>query len=91
MECWNLQVTPYVAQNHERRGGSVIDERTTRHQGYRVSQIRRKRVEECFGWLKIIVLLRKVRHRGILKVDWVFSFACAPHNLIRIRNQRVAV
>src|SRR5712691_4176800 len=51
-ECRNLQVTPHVAQNHERRGGSAIDERTTRHQGYRISQIKRKRIEECFGWLK---------------------------------------
>jgi transposase len=62
-ECRNLQVTPHVAQNHERRGGSAIDERTTRHQGYRISQIKRKRIEECFGWLKTIALLRKVRHR----------------------------
>jgi hypothetical protein len=71
-----LQVTPHVAQNHERRGGSAIDERTTQHAGYRISQIKRKRIEECFGWLKTIALLRKVRHRGIFKVDWVFRFAC---------------
>ena len=85
-ECRNLQVTPHVAQNHERRGGSAIDERTTRHKGYRISQIKRKRIEECFGWLKTIALLRKVRHRGIFKVDWVFSFACAAYNLVRMRN-----
>src|SRR5438128_1486359 len=91
-ECRNLQVTPHVAQNHERRGGSAIDERTTRHQAYRISQIKRKRIEECFGWLKTIALLRKVRHRGIFKVDWVFSFACAAYNLVRMRNlSRVAV
>ena len=91
VECRNLQVTPHVAQNHERRGGSAIDERTTRHQGYRISQIKRKRVEECFGWLKTIALLRKVRHRGIVKVDWVFSFACAAYNLVRMRNLSRAV
>src|SRR5271154_3712157 len=85
-ECRNLQVTPHVAQNHERRGGSAIDERTTQHEGYRISQIKRKRIEECFGWLKTIALLRKVRHRGIFKVDWVFSFACAAYNLVRMRN-----
>jgi hypothetical protein len=45
-----------------------MDERTTRHEGYRISQIKRKRIEECFGWLKTIALLRKLRHRGIFKV-----------------------
>jgi transposase len=82
----NLRVTPHLAQNHERRGGSAIDERTTRHQGYRISQIKRMRIEECFGWLKTIVLLRKVRYRGIFKVGWVFSFAYAAYNLLRMRN-----
>ena len=46
----------------------------------------RKRIEECFGWLKTIALLRKVRHRGLFKVDWVFTFACAVYNLVRLRN-----
>src|SRR5713226_692529 len=91
-ECRNLQVTPHVAQNHERRGGSAIDERTTQHEGYCISQIKRKRIEECFGWLKTIALLRKVRHRGIFKVDWVFRFACAAYNLVRMRNlSKVAI
>jgi IS5 family transposase len=60
--------------------------RTTRHEGYRISQRKRKRIEECFGWLKTIALLRKVRHRGLDKVDWVFAFACAAYNLVRLRN-----
>ena len=85
-ECRHLGVTPHVAQNERRRGGSAIDERTTRHQSYRLSQVKRKRIEECFGWLKTVALLRKVRHRGIFKVDWVFAFACAAYNLVRIRN-----
>ncbi|HEX6822368.1 MAG TPA: IS5 family transposase, partial [Candidatus Sulfotelmatobacter sp.] len=76
-ECRNLRMTPHVAQNLGRRGGSAIDSRTTRQVGYRVSQKKRKRIEECFGWLKTIALLRKVRHRGTLKVDWMFTFACA--------------
>jgi IS5 family transposase len=75
-----------VAQNDRRRGGSAIDARTTRHEGYRISQVKRKRIEECFGWLKTIALLRKLRHRGIFKVDWVFAFACAAYNLVRMRN-----
>jgi transposase len=85
-ECRHMQVTPHVAQNDGRRGGSALDQRTTRHAGYRISQKRRKRIEECFGWLKTIALLRKVRHRGLFKVDWVFTFACAAYNLVRLRN-----
>ena len=85
-ECRHLQVTPHVAQNDGRCGGSAIDQRTTRHAGYRISQKKRKRIEECFGWLKTIALLRKVRHRGLFKVDWVFTFACAAYNLVRLRN-----
>jgi hypothetical protein len=90
-ECRNLQVTPHVAQNHARPGGSAIDARTTRHAGYKISQRKRKRIEECFGWLKTIALLRKVRHRGVCKVDWIFTFACAAYNLARMRNLAVAV
>ena len=85
-ECRHLQVTPHVAQNDGRGGGSAIDLRTTRHAGYRISQWKRKRIEECFGWLKTIALLRKVRHRGLCKVDWVFTFACAAYNSVRLRN-----
>ena len=90
-ECRNLGVTPHVAQNDQRRGGSAIDERTTRHPGYGLSQIKRKRIEECFGWLKTIALLRKVRHRGVCKVDWIFTFACAAYNLVRMRNLAAVV
>jgi transposase len=85
-ECRNMQVTPHVAQNLRRRGGSAIDHRTTRHAGYAISQKKRKRIEECFGWLKTIALLRKVRHRGTLLVDSLFTFACAAYNLVRMRN-----
>src|SRR5579885_839767 len=85
-ECRNLRVTPHVAQNHARSGGSAIDGRTTRHAGYAVSQRKRKRIEECFGWLKTIALMRKVRHRGVCRVDWIFTFACAAYNLVRLRK-----
>jgi transposase len=90
-ECRNLQVTPHVAQNHARAGGSAIDARTTRHAGYRISQRKRKRIEECFGWLKTVAGLRKVRHRGVCKVDWIFTFACAAYNLVRMRNLAATV
>jgi transposase len=85
-ECRNLRVTPHVAQNHARPGGSAIDGRTTRHAGYALSQRKRKRIEECFGWLKTIALMRKVRHRGVCKVHWIFTLACAAYNLVRMRN-----
>jgi transposase len=85
-ECRNMKVTPHVAQNTKRSGGSAIDGRTARHEGYAVSQKKRKRVEECFGWLKTIALMRKVRHRGIEKVGWVFTFAAAAYNLVRMRK-----
>jgi IS5 family transposase len=90
-ECRNLHVTPHVAQNDKRPGGSAIDGRTTRHPGYAISQKKRKRIEECFGWLKTVALLRKLRHRGVCKVDWVFTFACAAYNLVRLRNLGAAV
>jgi transposase len=90
-ECRNLEVTPHVAQNHARPGGSAIDARTTRHAGYAVSQRKRKRIEECFGWLKTIALMRKVRHRGVCLVNWIFTFACAAYNLVRMRNLAAAV
>jgi transposase len=80
-----LGVTPHVAQNTTNRA-SAIDGRTTRHAGYAVSQQRRKRVEEIFGWLKTVGLMRKTRHRGTRRVDWMFTFALAAYNLVRIRN-----
>jgi len=80
------RVTPHVAQNDKRRGGSAIDQRTTRHPGYAVSQRKRKRVEEIFGWLKTVGLMRKTRHRGVELVGWIFKFATAAYNLVRIRN-----
>jgi transposase len=85
-ECRNMNATPHVAQNINRSGGSAIDARTTRHAGYAISQRKRKRIEESFGWLKTIALMRKVRHRGIHKVGWVFTFAAAAYNLVRMRT-----
>ena len=62
-----MNVTPHVAQNEKRPGGSAIDGRTTRHAGYKVSQRKRKRIEEVFGWLKTVGMLRKTRHRGCIQ------------------------
>ena len=80
-----LQVTPHVAQ-HTTNRTSAIDGRTTRHPGYTVSQQKRKRVEEIFGWLKTVGLLRKVKLRGVQRVGWLFTFAAAVYNLVRMRN-----
>lgn len=84
-ELRELQVTPHVAQNNKNRR-SAIDGRTTRHPGYQVSQRKRKRIEEIFGWLKTIGLMNKLRHRGRERVNWIFTFATAAYNLVRIRN-----
>jgi IS5 family transposase len=48
-ECRQMKITPHVAQNTNRRGGSAIDARTSRHAGYKISQHKRQRIEECFG------------------------------------------
>ena len=85
-ELRGMNVTPHVSQNVNRPGGSSIDGRTTRHEGYRLSQVKRKRIEEFFGWLKTVGALRKTRHRGVRKVGWMFTFAAAAYNLVRMRN-----
>lgn len=80
-------VTPHVAQNiHARRATSAIDERTTRHDGYAVSQVKRKLIEEGFGWGKTIGGLRKLHHRGREKVGWIFTFTNAAYDLVRMRT-----
>jgi len=81
-----LKVTPHVAQNTARPGGSAIDQRTTRHAGYTVSQTKRKRVEEIFGWFKTVALMRKTRFRGLERVGWIFTWTAAAYNLVRMRN-----
>lgn len=82
-----LNVSAHVAQNiHSRRPKSAIDKRTTRHAGYEISQIKRKRIEEIFGWLKNIGLIRRPHFRGLEKMSWQFGWAVAIYNLVRIRN-----
>ena len=82
-----MKITPHVAQNTKNRS-SAIDRRTTRHAGYEISQQKRKRVEQSFGWMKMIGLLRKVKLRGLEKVSWWFTFVGAAYNLIRLRRLR---
>jgi transposase len=89
-EARNLNATPHVSQNNKHRS-SAIDGRTTRHPGYAISQVKRKRVEEIFGWMKTIGGMRKLRHRGLELVGWMFTFAAAAYNLVRIRNLATAI
>src|SRR5713226_2052721 len=85
-----VDMTPHVAQNDTRRGGSAIDGRTTRHAGYAMSQHARPRIERAFAWLKTIAGLRKVKLRGLPTVDALFVFASAAFNIKRIVTLRAA-
>jgi transposase len=80
-ELRSMHVSPHVAAKLR---GSALDARTTRHAGYRASQILRKRIEEAFGWLKGAAAFARTRHRGLARVGWQFILAMAAYNLIRL-------
>src|ERR1700687_980017 len=82
--CRALTVTPHVAQNQARRGGSALGARTVRHPGYAVSQWIRKQVEEAFGWMKTVGGLRRTRYRGRQRVQMHAYLVAAAYNLVRI-------
>jgi hypothetical protein len=82
-------VTPHVAQNTTNRK-SAIDARTTRHDGYGMSQACRHKVERVPAWLKNIASLRKVKLRGQAVVDWLFVLGLATFNLVKMRNLELA-
>jgi hypothetical protein len=82
-----LRATPHVSQNTSNRR-SAIDGRTTPHPGSEISLTKRWLVEKPFGWLKQIEPLKKVKLRGLAKVDWLFVFSCAAFNLLRIPKLR---
>jgi transposase len=79
-----LNATPHVAQNITEQRGSNIDDRTTRHAGYRVSQVIRKRIEEAHGWIKSVAGMAQTKHRGLARVGWMFRLKAAAYNLIRL-------
>jgi transposase len=81
-ELRDHNVTPHIAQKQ----WSAVDRRTSRQAGYAISQTKRKRVEEIFGWMKTVGGLRKTRHRGVQRVGWMFTLALAAYNLVRMRN-----
>ena len=79
-------ITPQVAQNLNRAGGSAIDSRTTRHVGYRLSQCFRKRIEECFGWGKQDRLSRRPKLRGRPRIGWLMELSMVGYNMVRMSN-----
>jgi IS5 family transposase len=85
-DCRAMNITPHVARNDNRNGGSAIDGRTSRHAGYAISQRSRKRVEEPFGWGKTIGLIRQMKVRGLSKVNGVFLITMIGWNLTRMRS-----
>jgi transposase len=89
--CRERGVTPHVAQNITDRRRSAIDERTTRHAGYVTSQRRRKRVEEIFGWGKVVGGLRKLRFIGRERNAFAFTMVAATYNLIRMAKLEPAM
>ncbi|MDA0352500.1 MAG: IS5 family transposase [Chloroflexi bacterium] len=83
------RITPHVARN-DRRRRSAIDGRTTRHPGYAVSQRRRKRVEEVFGWAKTVGGLRKLRYIGQARNALCATLTAAAYNLVRMAKLELA-
>ena len=82
--CRQRRITPHVAANDTRIGGSAIDARTTRHPGYAVSQMIRKRIEEHFGWGKTIGHIRQTVYRGLRRVDQHFKLTMTASNIVRM-------
>jgi transposase len=82
--CRSRNVTPHVTSNDTRRGGSAIDRRTTRHEGYALSQTKRKRIEEHFGWAKTVGRIRQTLYRGLRRVDQHFKLTMTASNIVRI-------
>ena len=79
-------VTPHVAQNTKRKGGSAIDQRTTRHPGYRQSLNARRGIEKVFGWIKQAAGLRQCKHRGRSTVGGVFLLHVIAYDMVRLAN-----
>jgi len=79
-----LQITPHFQKHESEKRRSHLDARTTRHPGYTISIMKRKRIEHIFGWLKTTALMRKLRHRGRELVEWMFTLAVSGYHLVRL-------
>lgn len=86
--CRAINVTPHVAQTSDVRRRSAIDDRTTRHAGYLVSQRKRKLVEEIFGWMKTVGNFRRSRFKGLRRTQLAGLFVAAAYNILRICRLR---
>ena len=75
---------PACGAEHQRASRLNIDGRTTRHAGYRISQVIRKRIEEANGWIKEVGGMAQTKLRGVQRVEWLFVFKAAAYNLIRL-------
>lgn len=84
--CRERDITPHVACNDGRSGGSALDGRTTRHAGYRASQRIRKRIEEGFGWSKDGRPLRKMKLTGRARVGFMATLTVSCYALLRVAN-----
>jgi hypothetical protein len=84
-DCRDMNITPHVARNDKRPGGSAIDGHTSRHVTYQISQRSRKRVEEPFGWGKTVGLIRQIKVRGLSKGNSVFMMTMIGWDLTRMR------
>ena len=79
-----LNVSPHIPR---KTVGSAMERNLiTVYPNYDISQTARYRVEEVFGWMKTVGVLRKTRHRGTRRVGWMFTFTTAVYNLVRMRN-----
>lgn len=82
--CRAINVTPHIAQTRDTRRRSAVDQRTTRHAGYLISQRKRKIVEEIFGWMKTIGGFRRTRFKGRRRTQLAATLVAATYNLLRI-------
>ena len=82
--CRGINVTPHIAQTRDARRRSAIDERTTRHAGYLVSQRKRKLVEEIFGWMKTVGGFRRTRFKGRRRTQLAATIVAAAYNMLRV-------
>jgi transposase len=89
-DCREINVTPHVAQTSDPRRRSAIDDRTTRHGGYLVSQRKRKLVEEIFGWMKTVGNFRRTRFKGLRRTQLAATFVAAAYNMLRVSRLAAA-
>jgi len=83
------KIAPHIAQIDSRRAPG-LDGRTTRHESYAISQRKRKRIEEIFGWMKTVGGLRKSRFVGIAKTQLAAYLVGSAYNLLRMARMQPA-